>query len=109
MTADAAFAALSFALQDIVPPCDGDPRFILEPREISRSELWHLSITKCRGCPVRKLCAAYGDAARPEAGIWAGKTYGPGARRRQPKDPNPAATPAALTNQEYPCPLTSTS
>lgn len=75
---DAEYRRLSEALANAeAPACTDDPRFILEPHEIAQAELTHISVTICRPCPLRDLCRAYAAAARPTAGIWAGKTYAP--------------------------------
>lgn len=69
------YRALSYALERVTPDCSGDPRFILGPHEIAADELRNISIRICRPCPLNALCAAYGTAARPKAGIWAGRVY----------------------------------
>lgn len=80
---DVAYRALSVALANAdAPPCTDDPRFILEPHELAPDELTHLSTKICRPCPLRDLCRAYGTAARPPAGVWAGRVY-PGAKTRK--------------------------
>lgn len=79
----AEYAALSRALDEHLPPCTGDPRFILEPQDVHPDELTHLAMHVCRRCPLRDLCRAYGDTARPPAGIWAGKTYRLSQRRKE--------------------------
>ena len=73
----AEYRALSYALDHVTPPCSDDPRFSLDPREIAPDELNHIGATICRRCPIKPACRAYGDTARPLAGIWAGKTYKP--------------------------------
>lgn len=84
MRGDVEYRALAAALAEAdAPPCTGDPRFILDPHEINETELNHLWATTCRDCPLRDLCRAYGDAARPPAGVWAGRTYLPRTRRKK--------------------------
>ena len=75
MTPTEAYAALARAMNDTTPPCTGDDRFILEPHELAPDEINHLGLTICRTCPLRPLCRAYADTARPPAGVWAGRTY----------------------------------
>lgn len=79
----AEYAALADALNDHTPACTGDARFILEPQEIPAQELEHLRLTICNPCPLRDLCHAYAAAARPPAGIWAGRTYKPHGKRKE--------------------------
>lgn len=80
------YAALARALDHTTPPCTGDPRFILEPHELARQEVDYLSRTVCRPCPLLALCAAYGRAARPPAGIWGGRTYKPAKGKKEGND-----------------------
>lgn len=86
-TAYEAYRALTIALADSdAPPCTDDPRFILEPSQIAAQEVEHIGLTICRVCPLHALCRAYGDAARPTAGIWAGRTYKPRQRRTRKEE-----------------------
>lgn len=80
---DVEFRALTIALEDRMPPCTGDPRFVREPHELAPGEADALGLTICRGCPLKWACRAYGEAARPPAGVWAGRTYPPSQRRRR--------------------------
>ncbi|MFJ2542743.1 WhiB family transcriptional regulator [Microbacterium sp. NPDC087589] len=75
--AEEAFTALSNALDIVAPGCRDDGRFTLDPHELQREELGFLSVRVCWPCPVRDLCRAYAEAARPAAGVWAGRVYGP--------------------------------
>ncbi|WJL95879.1 WhiB family transcriptional regulator [Microbacterium sp. ET2] len=81
---DRAYRALHLALADAdAPECSGDDRFILEHHELAADEVKHLRLTVCGPCPLRTLCRAYGDAARPQAGIWGGKVYPPPKPRKR--------------------------
>ena len=73
---DTEYRRLTDAMNDHMPPCSGYPRFILDRHEIAPDELSHISLTICRTCPIKQPCRAYGEAARPGAGIWAGRTWG---------------------------------
>lgn len=75
--AEAAFAALARALDDEAPGCKGDARFTLDAHELTREQVNALSVRVCAPCPLRDLCDAYGQLARPKAGVWAGQVYGP--------------------------------
>ncbi|WJL95863.1 WhiB family transcriptional regulator [Microbacterium sp. ET2] len=84
--ADVAYRVLHDALAEIeAPACTGDDRFLLESHELAPEELQHLGATVCRPCPVRGLCRDYGNAARPPAGVWAGRVY-PTPKRRTAKE-----------------------
>ncbi|MBD3942809.1 WhiB family transcriptional regulator [Microbacterium sp. NEAU-LLC] len=86
--ADAAYLALSHALDEIdAPPCTDDPRFILDIDQLAPGEAAFLGRTVCNTCPIKWACIAYAEAARPSAGIWAGRTYKP----RKLADPEPHA------------------
>lgn len=61
--------ALTAALERVPAACAGDARFTDEsPDAASLGPV-------CRSCPVRRWCAAYAAAARPEVGFWAGTAY----------------------------------
>lgn len=55
-------------------PSSDDTRFILERSELSPDDIAAMRAI-CAGCPLTALCGAYGDAARPPAGMWAGRLY----------------------------------
>lgn len=74
-TAAAEWAALQRAVLDLGAACDRDDRFTLDDPPTA------LLVPVCRRCPARAACGAYGRAARPTAGFWAGDTYAPPARR----------------------------
>lgn len=99
MKGEAEYIALAAALDRMeAPECTDDWRFVMEHSEFGPDEILHLSTTYCRPCPIRDLCRAYGEAARPIAGIWGGKTYKP------PKQRQPDATrrTADTTEMEIP-------
>ncbi len=75
---EAEYRALMLATDDCTPSCTGDPRFILDGDQLAPQELAHLKHKICHPCPLRALCEAYAEAARPPAGVWAGRTYKPG-------------------------------
>lgn len=74
--AAAALDALGEVLGTVEPPCRGDDRSILDAGQLHRDEAAFLTAAICGVCPVRALCAAYAEAARPTAGLWAGRVYG---------------------------------
>ncbi|KJQ54153.1 WhiB family transcriptional regulator [Microbacterium sp. SA39] len=82
--AETAFDALARALDDAAPGCKGDTRFTLDAHQLQRDEVTFLSVKVCRPCPLRALCQDYAEAAKPQAGVWAGRVYGP--RRGRPDD-----------------------
>lgn len=78
----AEYLALSKALDDVTPACSNDWRYIqnrdmLDPEDVTAMQ------RACRACPLQALCRAYGDAARPPAGMWAGRFWG--RKERAPK------------------------
>jgi hypothetical protein len=75
-----AYAALSEALVELAPRCRDDVRFTLDG--LQHDEVAFLSMQVCWPCPVRTLCHEYAEAARPDAGVLAGRVYGPAARGR---------------------------
>ena len=64
-----AWAAMTTAMIDTAPACQGDDRFTDDEQAIS--ELAPI----CRGCPLFDLCATFAELERPKAGTWAGKRY----------------------------------
>ena len=64
-----AWRALTTAMIDTAPACQGDDRFTDDDQVIS--ELAPI----CRACPLYDLCATYAELDRPTGGIWAGKRY----------------------------------
>lgn len=73
VTADDAWAALSKALEEEVPLCEGDDLFTadrLAPEDAA------FCLALCAACPVLAECRAYATAARPASGYWAGRQYG---------------------------------
>lgn len=75
---DAEYRLLTDALADTNPPCANDPRFILDPQDIAPDELSYLALTICRTCPLKALCRDYASTARPDSGVWAGRTWARG-------------------------------
>jgi WhiB family redox-sensing transcriptional regulator len=50
-----------------------DPRTTIEPAE-SRAAREDVAKEVCASCPVRAMCQEYAVRARPERGVWAGRT-----------------------------------
>jgi hypothetical protein len=69
-TGDAEYRALFDAMALTPPACASDDRFILDEPDVA--ELTPV----CERCPVLDQCHAYAAAARPKAGVWAGRRYG---------------------------------
>ncbi len=80
--ADDLYRALARVLEETTPECTDDPRFLLEPSQIASDELTFIGLTICRPCPIRTECRAYAERAKPQVGIWAGRTYQPRKRRK---------------------------
>ena len=81
-----AYTDLVAAIEANAAPCRGDDRYTadtLTPEEMGEVK------EKCSACPVFLLCRDYAFAARPPAGIWAGKRWG--AKKPSGRRP-PAAT-----------------
>lgn len=75
-TAEDALKALDLAMQDVDPACQGDGRFVLDDQPA------HTLRYICNECPLIELCRAYAKAAKPPAGVWAGRRwYYPKTRR----------------------------
>lgn len=79
---DTEYLALHAALAYETPPCSDDPRFILDSNAYAPGEPAELKREVCTPCPLLRLCRAYAEAARPEAGVWGGRTYPRSERRR---------------------------
>ncbi|GLJ79753.1 WhiB family transcriptional regulator [Microbacterium imperiale] len=73
------YRRLNVAIEHHPPRCADDPRFIRDAIDYQPNELSELRAV-CRRCPLYALCASYGKAAKPPAGVWAGSVYKP---RRQ--------------------------
>lgn len=72
VTPEAAWTALSTALDDYAPPCTDDPLFTadkLAPEDQA------FCAALCEGCPVAPECEAYAVTAKVQAGYWAGHQY----------------------------------
>lgn len=69
------YSELAKAMEDTEPACADDPRFTLDEHQVHEQEAVLLR-SICRGCPLRAECDAYGRAAKPTSGIWAGRYYG---------------------------------
>lgn len=72
-----ALDALTAALEHDRPACHRDARFIDD--DVPAAALAPI----CAACPVRAACAAYGAAARPAGGVWAGRRYGQHRRAKE--------------------------
>ncbi|WP_282826944.1 WhiB family transcriptional regulator [Gulosibacter sediminis] len=68
--APAEFQELHDAMQIIDPACLADDRFTADNAPVG--DLAPI----CAGCPLTPFCEAYALAARPSAGVWAGRRYG---------------------------------
>ena len=78
--AAAEYQALTRALYGVKPPCEGDDRFIAEPDELDDATQGEMRAL-CRGCDVVDKCIAYASVAKPAAGMWGGRFYGPKNKR----------------------------
>lgn len=73
------YAALVEAMETDRPACRDYELFTADDID---NQQFALAKRLCADCPLRALCQAYAVAAKPTAGIWAGKQYGPSQRRR---------------------------
>lgn len=64
------YAALHEAMKRSAPACRGNDAFTAD--RVPPDELTRLA-SICRACPVLSECDAFATAARPEAGVWAGR------------------------------------
>lgn len=64
------YERLQEALEQQGAPCEGDARFTTDNAPLDALQ------PVCAACPIRMLCDEYARAAKPAAGIWAGKRYG---------------------------------
>lgn len=81
MTAtDAAYTALTYALEGGEQLCLDDARFTQDTTN-DDAELAEL----CAVCPVQAACHAYALTARPDAGFWAGQRWRRTYKTREPK------------------------
>jgi hypothetical protein len=69
------YQTLSDALIDTTVPCGDDGRFVQERDQIGTAELNAMK-NACTQCPLLSLCHDYAKAARPPAGMWAGRFWG---------------------------------
>lgn len=69
------YRELSDAMTETSTPCNGDWRFIQERDQIDDAGLIEMR-RGCARCPLQPLCRTYADAARPSAGMWAGRYWG---------------------------------
>ena len=76
----AEYRALTGALERVAPLCRDDWRFVHDANQIDDADRNRMRLI-CGGCPLKALCAAYADAARPPAGMWAGRYYSPRPRK----------------------------
>lgn len=79
----AEYLALSRALDEASPPCSNDGRYIRDRDDLNPEDVSIMRLA-CSGCPVQHLCRTYGEAARPSAGMWAGRFWG--RKERSPKN-----------------------
>lgn len=61
--------ALLTALEHYRPPCRGDARFTDDDQRATDLAMI------CARCSIVVECGEYADAARPPAGIWAGRRW----------------------------------
>jgi len=78
--AQAQYRALTTAMHQTDPACDGDDRFTADPWDLTEHERARLAAT-CRACPLFDLCHQYASKARPAGGMWAGRYYAEGTKR----------------------------
>lgn len=69
------YRALTDALEQTRPPCHGDWRYIQDRHELDDGDVSAMQRV-CRVCPLRDICSAYARAAKPSAGMWAGRYWG---------------------------------
>lgn len=82
-TEDAAWAALSSALDHYEPPCTDLDDFTADRlSESARDECAAL----CARCLVSDLCEAYAVAANVKCGFWAARQYGKNGKRKTTTD-----------------------
>lgn len=67
--ARAEYTALVDALEHYRPPCHADPRFTDDDQRATDLAMI------CARCSILPECGEYADAARPAAGIWAGRRW----------------------------------
>jgi hypothetical protein len=72
VTPEAAWEALSDALERYVPPCTDDPLFTADKLAPDDQEF---CAALCAGCPIALECEAYAVTAKVQAGYWAGHQY----------------------------------
>jgi len=77
---EAEYRALARAMRTATPACRNDPRFIAEPEELDDATQGEMRAL-CRGCEVVDKCIAYASVAKPAAGMWGGRFYGPKNKR----------------------------
>ncbi|GAT74853.1 transcription factor WhiB [Microbacterium sp. HM58-2] len=78
MNAEDAWDALSDALENTTPACEG--RALFTVNRLSNDER-ALCKSICVRCPLFVLCDAYALAAKVESGFWAGHSYSPKGRK----------------------------
>ncbi len=72
---EAEYRDLVQAYEHSTPACRGDWRFIQDREEIDTDHIGQMART-CRTCPLLDLCDTYARAAKPNAGMWAGRYWG---------------------------------
>ena len=67
-----AYNTLHNAMTTTIAPCSGLDLFTAD--DLNAADMAVL-VPICETCPLFALCDAFGQAARPAAGVWAGKRY----------------------------------
>lgn len=70
MTAREAYDALLVAMDAEPPACHGIDLFTAD--NLTKADV-AVCAQICATCPLLALCASYASAARPAAGVWAGR------------------------------------
>lgn len=96
--AEAAYAALTDALEDVTAPCEGIELFTTEGRLAPVDEAFCRAL--CDSCLVQRECDAYAVAADVRVGFWAGiKWTQKGRQPRKDAPASPAPTPPTPNEQ----------
>lgn len=93
--ADAAWDALSSALERYEPPCTDLDTFTMD--KLSADDQAFCA-TLCARCLVLPECSAYARATKPAAGFWAGRQYG--TKKVTPSTTDAEAVSPATTHQQ---------
>lgn len=84
MNADDAWQALSEALDEYAPECEGWELFTADTITVQEQAL---AESICARCDVIARCDAYAEASKPTFGFWAGFRWTPAGK--QPSGPRP--------------------